>query len=46
MSTRFSEDVATVADVLDMVGWKKEAEMLRGYMGLCLLTAIAVHVGV
>ena len=27
--TRPSEDVATTADVLDMVGWKEEAEMLR-----------------
>ena len=35
LCTRPSEDVATTADVLDMVGWKKEAEMLRGYMGLC-----------
>ena len=33
--TRPSEDVATTADVLDMVGWKKEAEMLRGKLGLC-----------
>ena len=30
LCTRPSEDVATAADVLDMVGWKKEAEMLRG----------------
>ena len=35
LCTRPSEDVATVADVLDMVGWKKEAEMLRGKLGLC-----------
>ena len=33
--TRPSEDVATAADVLDMVGWKKGAEMLRGKLGLC-----------
>ena len=33
--TRPSEDVATAADVLDMVGLKKEAEMLRGKLGLC-----------
>ena len=32
---RPSEDVATAADVLDMVGWKNEAEMLRGKLGLC-----------
>ena len=32
---RPSEDVATTADVLDMVGWKNEAEMLRGKLGLC-----------
>ena len=35
LCTRPSEDVATTADVLDMVGWKKEAEMLRGKLGLC-----------
>ena len=35
LCTRHSEDVATAADVLDMVGWKKEAEMLRGKLGLC-----------
>ena len=35
LCTRPSEDVATAADVLDMVGWKKEAEMLRGKLGLC-----------
>ena len=35
LCTRLSEDVATAADVLDMVGWKKEAEMLRGKLGLC-----------
>ena len=35
LCTRPSEDVATVADVLDMVGWKNEAEMLRGKLGLC-----------
>ena len=33
--TRTSEDVATTADVLNMVGWKNEAEMLRGKLGLC-----------
>ena len=33
--TRPSKDVATAADVLDLVGWKKEAEMLRGKLGLC-----------
>ncbi len=32
---RPSEDVATAADELDMVGWKNEAEMLRGKLGLC-----------
>ena len=32
---RPSEDVAITADVLDMVGWIKEAEMLRGKLGLC-----------
>ena len=35
LCTRPSEDVATAADVLDMVGWKKEAEMLRGKLVLC-----------
>ena len=35
LCTRPSEDVATAADVLDIVGWKKEAEMLRGKLGLC-----------
>ena len=35
LCTRPSEDVATTADVLDMVGWIKEAEMLRGKLGLC-----------
>ena len=35
LCTRPSEDVATTADVLDMVGWKKEAEMLRRKLGLC-----------
>ena len=35
LCTRPSEDIATAADVLDMVGWKKEAEMLRGKLGLC-----------
>ncbi len=35
LCTRPSEDVATTADVLDMVGWKNEAEMLRGKLGLC-----------
>ena len=35
LCTRPSEDVATAADVLNMVGWKKEAEMLRGKLGLC-----------
>ena len=35
LCTRLSEDVATAAGVLDMVGWKKEAEMLRGKLGLC-----------
>ena len=35
LCTRPSEDVATAADVLDMVGWKNEAEMLRGKLGLC-----------
>ena len=30
LCTRPSEDVATAADVLDMVGRKTEAEMLRG----------------
>ena len=29
LRTRPSEDVATAADVLDMVGWKEEAEMFR-----------------
>ena len=33
--TRPSEDVATAADELDMVGWKNEAVMLRGKLGLC-----------
>ena len=33
--TRPSEDVATAADVLNMVGWKTEAVMLRGKLGLC-----------
>ena len=33
--TRRSEDVATAADVLDLVEWKKEAEMLRGKLSLC-----------
>ena len=32
---RPSEDIATAADVLDMLGWKNEAEMLRGKLGLC-----------
>ena len=35
LCTRPSEDVATTADVLDMVGWKNEAVMLRGKLGLC-----------
>ena len=35
LCTRPSEDVATAADVLDMVGWKNEAVMLRGKLGLC-----------
>ena len=35
LCTRPSEDVATAADELDMVGWKEEAEMLRGKLGLC-----------
>ena len=35
LCTRPSEDVATTADVLDMVGWKNEAEMLKGKLGLC-----------
>ena len=35
LCTRPSEDVATTADVLDMVGWKEKAEMLRGKLGLC-----------
>ena len=35
LCTRPSEAVATAADVLDMVGWKEEAEMLRGKLGLC-----------
>ena len=35
LCTRPSEDVATTADVLDMVGCKKEAEILRGKLGLC-----------
>ena len=35
LCTKPSEDIATAADVLDMVGWKKEAEMLRGKLGLC-----------
>ena len=35
LCTRPTEDVATTADVLDMVGWKKEAEMLRGKLCLC-----------
>ena len=35
LCTRPSEDVATAADVLDMVGWKEKAEMLRGKLGLC-----------
>ena len=35
LCTRPSEDIATTADVLDMVGWKNEAEMLRGKLGLC-----------
>ena len=34
LCTRPSEDVATTADELDMVGWKNEAEMLRGKLGL------------
>ena len=33
--TKPSEDVATTADVLDTVGYKKEAEMLRCKLGLC-----------
>ena len=48
--TRPSEDVATTADVLDMVGWKKEAEMLRGRFGLCrqliCVYYCSIHVGV
>ena len=35
LCTRPSEDVATTADELDMVGWKNEAVMLRGKLGLC-----------
>ena len=35
LCTRPSKDVATAADVLDMVGWKNEAVMLRGKLGLC-----------
>ena len=35
LCTRLSEDVASTADVLNMVGWKKEAEMLRGKLDLC-----------
>ena len=35
LCTRRSEDVATMADVMDMVGWRKEAAMLRGKLGLC-----------
>ena len=33
--TRPSEDIATMADVLDLVRWKKEAEMVRGKLSLC-----------
>ena len=33
--TKPSEDVATTADVLDTVGCKKEADMLRCKLGLC-----------
>ena len=35
LCTRPSEDIATMADVLDLVRWKKEAVMLRGKLGLC-----------
>jgi len=35
LCTNLSEDVVTMADVLNTVGWKKEAEMLRGKLGLC-----------
>ena len=34
LCTRPSEDIASTVDVLNMVGWKKEAEMLRGKLGL------------
>ena len=33
--TKPSEDVATTADVLDMFGYKKEADMLRCKLCLC-----------
>ena len=33
--TKPSEDVATTADVLDTVGYKKEAEVLRCEFSLC-----------
>ena len=35
LCTNLSKDVVTMADVLNTVGWKKEAEMLRGKLGLC-----------
>ena len=43
LCTRPSEDVATAADVLDMVGCTKEAEMLRGKLGFVYMHITAIY---
>ena len=43
LCARPSEDVATAADVLDMVGCKKEAEMLRGKLGFVYMHITAMQ---
>lgn len=41
--TKTSEDVATTADVLDILECKKEAEMLRCKSGIVLTTITSIY---